>query len=84
MDCGLHPMAVPSPPPSDGRGESQVEIFPEDLRIEPLNYCRRPSFQTIGGQFSLSPRERAGVRESLSDGNVLPVHGRVTVPGVFS
>jgi glycine dehydrogenase len=34
-----------------------------------------PTFQTIGIQFSLSQRERAGVRESHSNENPEPIHG---------
>jgi hypothetical protein len=30
----------------------------------------------IGGQFSLSPQERAGVRENRSNWNAITVHGR--------
>jgi hypothetical protein len=37
------------------------------------NYCS--SFQTLGIRFSLSQRERAGVRENCSIVNSVPVHG---------
>ncbi|HEV2319555.1 MAG TPA: hypothetical protein VGV18_07385, partial [Verrucomicrobiae bacterium] len=39
-----------------------------------MNRYSRRSLQTIGEQFSLSPRERARVRESLSNGNIPSVH----------
>jgi hypothetical protein len=48
------------------------------LHMEPLNLCGRPSFQNIGGRFSLSQRERAGVRENCSDKNPVLVHGEQT------
>ncbi|HTV42857.1 MAG TPA: 8-amino-7-oxononanoate synthase [Candidatus Sulfotelmatobacter sp.] len=37
--------------------------------------------QTIGGQFSLSQRERAGVRESFSDENILSLHEQARAQG---
>ena len=57
-------------------GEGRVENSPKRFsRIESLNQNNRSTLPTIGGQFSLSQRERAGVRESLSDEDVLSVHG---------
>lgn len=50
-----------------------------------MNCYRHSSNQTIGGLFPLSQRDWAGVRESFSEGNVLPVHGhlRVLLPFIF-
>jgi hypothetical protein len=36
-----------------------------------MNHCPPSPYLTIGGLFSLSPGERAGVRENLSDENVV-------------
>jgi putative protease len=43
--------------------------------FEPLNRSSRPAFQTIGGEFSLSQRERTGVRENYLDQNPVSFHG---------
>jgi hypothetical protein len=58
-------------------GEGWGEISPKaGSRIEPLNRCDAPAYQTIRRPFSLSQRERAGVRESLSDADIrATVHG---------
>ena len=37
-----------------------------------MNRYNRPSLPKIGGEFTLSQRERAGVRESRCYGNALP------------
>jgi hypothetical protein len=52
-----------------------------EMCVEPLNHCDHQAYQAIGVQFSLSQRERAGVREGHSGGNALPVHGEVKVCG---
>jgi hypothetical protein len=45
-------------------------------RIGPLNRCDRSPSQAIRRQFSLSQRERAGVRESRANENVVRFMGR--------
>jgi epoxyqueuosine reductase len=57
---------------SEPQGQGSVAISREDPRIEPLSHSSHPSFQAIGGQFPLSQRERAGVRENRSYENLLP------------
>jgi hypothetical protein len=52
------------------------EISLKDSRIEPPNQSSLSTFQGIGGPFSLSQRERAGVKESCSIQTIpVPVHG---------
>jgi Dolichyl-phosphate-mannose-protein mannosyltransferase len=45
----------------------QRGIFSAKPHIDPLSHGDHSASQTIGGQFSLSQRERAGVRENRSD-----------------
>ena len=52
---------------------SQRANSPKNLRMEPLNQSSHPPFQTIWGPFSLSQRERAGVRENRLVVNPVPV-----------
>jgi hypothetical protein len=56
--------------PAKQQTESSERIPPNISRIEPLNHCYRSPCQAIGGRFSLSQRERAGVRENRSNQNV--------------
>ncbi|HEY1790713.1 MAG TPA: beta galactosidase jelly roll domain-containing protein, partial [Verrucomicrobiae bacterium] len=60
---------IPTLPAGEGRSENSPKIS----RIGPLNRHDHSSQQTIGQPFSLSQRERAGVRENRS--NEYTVHG---------
>jgi hypothetical protein len=51
--------------------------FPlQKSRIEPLNRCDRAPFQAIRRRFSLSQRERVGVREGRWNEHVVRFMGR--------
>ena len=54
-------------------GESWLvgENSPKYSRLEPLNQSSRAAIQTIRGSFSLSQRERAGVRENCLNARTL-------------
>ena len=54
-------------------------ISQNNSRIEPMNRYNRPSLRTIGGKFSLSQRERAGVRENCSNENVMRFYVKVYI-----
>src|SRR5579872_5957909 len=45
-------------------------------RDRSMNHARRSPLQIIGRRFPLSQRERAGVRENRSNGNVMRFIGR--------
>ena len=54
---------------------NEALIEKNEIGSNPLNQPSRSTFQATGGPFSLSQRERAGVRENRSDKNPLPVQG---------
>ncbi|HEX3625497.1 MAG TPA: DUF3656 domain-containing protein [Verrucomicrobiae bacterium] len=74
-----HPERWKINPPKPAE-EVQAEISPKaGSRIEPLKRCDAPAYQTIRRPFSLSQRERAGVREGLPDEDIRPpLHREVT------
>jgi beta-galactosidase len=56
---------------------AEGEISPNNSRIEPLNQSSLSSLPAVGGQFPLSQRERAGVRENDSNDDPLPIYEKV-------